>query len=80
MQLLAAPTLTEFPPTIEQADRILQTACTMPPSFAGVPALAQPVPVSGGRVPASLQLIGPSGSEEALVAAGLRVEEAIAAP
>ena len=29
-------------------------------------------------MPASLQLIGPSGSEEALVAAGLRIEEAIA--
>lgn len=36
VQLVATPTLTEFPPAVEQADRILQTACTMPPSFAGV--------------------------------------------
>ena len=45
-------------------------------NLAGVPALAQPVP-TGGRLPASLQLVGPRGSEAALLAAGGRVEEAI---
>ena len=41
----------------------------MPFNLAGCPALAIPVP-SRGRLPASLQLVGPPGSEEAIVAAG----------
>ena len=44
---------------------------------AGVPATAQPVPAQGGRVPASLQLVGPHGSEELLVTTAQHVEHAL---
>ena len=40
---------------------------------AGVPALSLPVP-SAGPLPASLQLIGPAGSEERLLSAGALLE------
>jgi Asp-tRNA(Asn)/Glu-tRNA(Gln) amidotransferase A subunit family amidase len=39
--------------------------------------LAIPVP-SGGRLPASLQLVGPHGGEEQLVALGAVIEAAVA--
>jgi amidase len=42
---------------------------------AGLPALALPVP-STGALPASLQLIGPAGSEDRLLAVGAVVERA----
>ena len=42
---------------------------TMEVNLAGLPALSQPVPTDGpAPVPASLQLVGPAGSEERLVA------------
>ena len=44
----------------------------------GLPALALPVPTGGGGLPASLQLLGPHGGEELLVATGRLVEAAIA--
>jgi Asp-tRNA(Asn)/Glu-tRNA(Gln) amidotransferase A subunit family amidase len=49
----------------------------LPVNLAGVPALSLPVP-TGGAFPASLQLIGPAMSEERLLAAGARLEAAIA--
>jgi Asp-tRNA(Asn)/Glu-tRNA(Gln) amidotransferase A subunit family amidase len=45
-------------------------------NLAGVPALALPVP-TGGPLPASVQLIGPAGSEERLLAAGAALEQAM---
>jgi amidase len=50
-----------------------------PVNLAGVPALALPVP-SRGPLPASLQLIGPAGSEELLLATGLVLEAASGGP
>jgi len=50
----------------------------MPVNFAGVPALALPIPAGGG-LPASLQLVGPWGGEERLLAAGAVVEAAVSA-
>ena len=44
---------------------------TSPVNLAGVPALALPVP-AGGPLPASIQLVGPAGGEESLLAAGRR--------
>jgi aspartyl-tRNA(Asn)/glutamyl-tRNA(Gln) amidotransferase subunit A len=56
---------------------LLVARCTLPVNLAGVPALSLPVP-TGGAFPASLQLIGPAMSEERLLAAGARLEAAIA--
>ena len=78
MDLLVTPTLTIFPPPLEEADDLLVARCTLPVNLAGVPALSLPVPAAGG-LPASIQLIGPAGSEELLIAAGDHLEAAVAA-
>ena len=72
------PTLTIFPPRLEDGDDLLVSRCTLPVNLAGVPALSLPVPASG-PLPASIQLIGPAGSEERLLAAGAQLEAAVAA-
>jgi len=56
------------------------TLLTMPANLAGLPALALPVPGGPARLPASLQLIGPPGSEEQLLSLGRLIEAAVAAP
>ena len=71
------PTLTIFPPHLDEGDDLLVSRCTLPVNLAGVPALALPVPAAG-PLPASMQLIGPPHSEERLLAAGALVEAAIA--
>jgi amidase len=75
---LVTPTLTIFPPPLEDGDDLLVARCTLPVNLAGVPALSLPAP-TGGAFPASLQLIGPAMSEERLLAAGALLESAIAA-
>jgi amidase len=75
---VVTPTLTIFPPPLEDGDDLLVARCTLPVNLAGVPALSLPVP-TGGPFPASLQLIGPLGSEERLLAAGTLLEAAVAA-
>jgi amidase len=75
VDFIVTPTLRIFPPTIDRASDLLAGRHTMPVNLAGLPALALPVP-SEGHLPASLQLIGPAGSEEDLLAAGLALEEA----
>jgi len=76
VELLAWPTLAAFPPRLGEFGVIDTISRTMEVNLAGLPALAQPVPTEGsGPVPASLQLIGPAGSEERLVATGAIVEE-----
>jgi Asp-tRNA(Asn)/Glu-tRNA(Gln) amidotransferase A subunit family amidase len=77
VDVLATPTLTIFPPLIEDGESLLLARATLPFNLAGVPALAIPVPATGG-FPASLQLVGPERGEEALLAAGLVVEAAAA--
>ena len=78
---LAAPTLLGFPPLLDEVHILWKLrALTSPVNAAGVPALALPVPVPGrdaGPVPASVQLIGPRDSEERLLAAGARLEQAV---
>jgi amidase len=76
--LLAMPTLTILPPTLDDADDLLEGRCTLPVNLAGVPALALPVP-TGGALPASIQLVAAWGGEERLLAAGSVIEEAAAA-
>ena len=78
VDFLVTPTLTIFPPPLEDGDDLLVARCTLPVNLAGVPALSLPVP-SDGPFPASLQLIGPAGSEERLLAAGAVLEAAVAA-
>ena len=77
VDLLVTPTLSIFPPRLEDGDDLLVSRCTLPVNLAGVPALSLPVP-TGGPLPASLQLIGPAGSEERLLAAGAHLEAAVA--
>ncbi|HTU38559.1 MAG TPA: amidase [Acidimicrobiales bacterium] len=78
VDFVVTPTLTIFPPRPEEGDDLLVSRCTLPANLAGVPALSVPVP-TGGPLPASLQLIGPARSEERLLAAGARLEQAVAA-
>src|SRR5439155_21317236 len=84
VELLALPTLPIFPPRVEdlvgdQTPLVIDiTRHTGPFNLAGTPALALPVPIAGGHLPASLQLVGPLGGEELLVATGRVVEAAVA--
>src|SRR5438132_1517275 len=75
VELLAMPTLVQFPPTFEESDDVHLATLTMAWNVAGVPVLTLPVP-AGGPLPASLQLVGPAGSEEALVTTGAVLEAA----
>jgi aspartyl-tRNA(Asn)/glutamyl-tRNA(Gln) amidotransferase subunit A len=50
---------------------------TLPPSLAGVPAIATPVGLSAGGLPIGLQLVGPHFSEARLVRAAHALEQAV---
>src|SRR5215831_10556194 len=77
VDLLALPTLLGFPPALGDARALLRIrGLTSPVNLAGLPALALPVP-AGGPLPASVQLIGPPGGEERLLAAGAVLEQAV---
>jgi amidase len=77
VDLLALPTLLGFPPALGDARALLRIrGLTSPVNLAGLPALALPVP-AGGPLPASVQLIGPPGAEERLLAAGAALEQAV---
>jgi amidase len=78
VDLLVTPTLSIFPPHLDDGDDLLVSRCTLPVNLAGVPALSLPVPTDG-PLPASMQLIGPAQSEERLLAAGEFLEAALAA-
>ena len=78
VDVLVTPTLTIFPPRLEDGEDLLVSRCTLPVNLAGVPALSLPVPTTG-RLPASIQLIGPAHSEERLLALGALLEGAVAA-
>jgi amidase len=64
-----------FPAAVADPEAGGHTRCTAPVNLAGLPALALPVPSSRG-LPAGLQLIGPPGSEELLLATGAVIEAA----
>jgi amidase len=76
---LALPTLVGAPPLIGDRGRIALTLLTMPVNLAGLPALALPVPGGPAGLTASLQLVGPPGSEGQLLALGRVIEIAVAA-
>jgi len=73
--VLALPTVPFFPPLVTHAGGLHFTAFTNPVNLAGFPAIALPV-ASAGRLPASVQLIGPPGSEALLLATGAVIESA----
>jgi amidase len=75
VEVLALPTLLDFPAPLERSESMMNIRATLPINVAGVPALALPVPTRG--LPASLQLVGRPGSEERLVALGRRIEAAV---
>ena len=75
-RFLALPTLVGPPPLLGER-RISLTVLTMPANLAGLPALALPVPGGPAGLSASLQLIGPPGGEEQLVALGRVIEAAL---
>jgi amidase len=76
VDIIVSPTLSIFPPRLEDGDDLLVSRCTLPVNLAGVPALSLPVPTNG-PLPASIQLVGPAGSEERLLAMGALLEEAV---
>jgi amidase len=76
--LLVTPVLSILPPTLDRATDLLAGRYTLPVNLAGVPALALPVPTRAA-LPASIQLISASGTEERLLAAGAVIEAAAAA-
>jgi len=86
VELLALPTLPVFPPRLDEvtAETLLTTVIDLtrhvsPFNAAGVPGTAQPVRTADSPVPASLQLVGPRGGEELLLATAHVVESAAGA-
>jgi amidase len=84
VELLVLPTLPVFPPRLEDldADSLLPTVIEITRhvsllNAAGVPCTAQPVPAAGAQLPGSLQLVGPLGGEELLLATAQRIEQAV---
>ena len=85
VNFIALPTMKKLPPlktpfasAFAFEARTLALMNTQSVNFAGVPALAIPVPIRNKSVPVtSLQLIGPSRSEADLLNAGRLVEEAV---
>ena len=73
---LALPTLITETPTVDRAAESDLTAATAALNLSGHPALALPVP-RPGRLPTSLQLVGPRHGEEGLLALGAVVESAL---
>lgn len=84
VDFIALPTLKSLPPhipplggTLAFEVRMFGLQNTQAVNLAGVPALAMPIPLAHESSPTSLQLIGPNGSEAALLNAGRLVEEAV---
>ena len=75
VDVIALPTVPLFPPPLSEADQHDYTQFTAPLNLAGLPGLALPVP-SASSLPASVQLVGPAGGEELLLATGSVLEEA----
>ena len=75
VDLLVLPTVPFYPPLLADVRGMHLTGFTNPVNLAGFPAVALPVP-STQRLPASLQLIGPPGSEALLLATAAIVEAA----
>jgi amidase len=75
VDVLALPTLSAEPPTLDQGGRLTDIRYVAPFNVTGTPALSMPV-ATPGRHPASLQLAGPARSEDLLLATASVVEAA----
>ncbi|MEJ7585872.1 MAG: amidase family protein, partial [Acidimicrobiales bacterium] len=75
VDLLALPAMLGFPVRLDGDEAVMPNSAAAAVNLAGHPALAVPV-ATDGPLPASLQLIGPDGSEDRLLAAGALVEAA----
>ncbi|HWD25262.1 MAG TPA: amidase, partial [Acidimicrobiales bacterium] len=73
VEVLALPSVPWFPSTIDDPEARSWNTLTLPINFAGNPAIA--LPIRGGRIPPSLQLVGPRHSEELLVTTAREIEE-----
>jgi amidase len=74
VELLALPTLPVLATRLDEPPADSRTT-NVPVNLAGLPALALPAP-TGGPLPASVQLVGPRGSEPLLLATGAVLEAA----
>jgi amidase len=74
VELLALPTLPVLATRLDEPPADSRTP-NVPVNLAGLPALALPAP-TGGPLPASVQLVGPRGSEPLLLATGAVLEAA----
>jgi amidase len=75
VEVIALPTMPTFPIPVDSEKEFDITTGTGAVNLAGNPALAMPIP-TGGRLPASLQLLGPHNSEALLLTAGRVIESA----
>ncbi len=75
--VLALPTIAWPPPLLGAERGVDLTALTSPFNVSGHPVLALPVRVAGSELPGSLQLVGPIGGEERLLAFGAAIEAAL---
>jgi amidase len=75
VDVLALPTLSSEPPSLDQAGRLTEIRYVAPFNATGNPALSMPVATTGGH-PASLQLVGPARSEGLLLATAAVLETA----
>ncbi len=73
VDLLALPVIASSPPALEDGARLTEIRYVAPFNLAGTPASAQPV-ASGRTLPAALQLAGPPGGEESIMATAALVE------
>ena len=84
VELLALPTMPIFAPRIDELDGDLTNLIVEITSHLGAfnalgaPCTAQPVDIRGSRNMASLQLVGPNGGEELLLATAALVEDTVA--
>jgi amidase len=83
-ELLVLPTLPVVPPRLDaMTPESLFDVCievtkhVAPFNVTGNPCTAQPVPMPGHPIPASLQLVAPAGGEELLLATAAHIEEAL---
>ena len=84
VELLALPTMSTFAPRVDEItpESLLNIVIEMTKHMtvfnaAGTPCTAQPIPVAGSRLPASLQLVGPLNAEDLLLSTAAVVESAV---
>ena len=73
VDLLALPVLAAAPPTLEDAGRLTEIRYVAPFNLSGTPASSQPLS-SSRPLPAALQLAGPPGAEETIMATAAVIE------